>query len=258
MPGWLVSGKRDLVARSTTEVALVVEGREASTAFPPIEIGPPAPKPEPVMVEIKPEPLPFKAGEPLSMMALVARPASIPGVVSWTIETRAHRCGGVQAGLAYDPRGRVLATYDSCAIRLWDTSTGDLIRILGYCSPREVTSVASSPDSEFLAAGAYEAVHVWQVNTGRLVKTLQSGATSLAWSPDGRLLRTIVRLPDQQYAVISPEGQYRGSPGVEKELVYVVQTDRGQETLTPEEFSKKYGWKNDPQKAGKGMLNAEC
>jgi hypothetical protein len=35
---------------------------------------------------------------------------------------------------------------------------------------------------------------------------------------------------------------------VQKEFVYVVQTDTGQETLTPEEFSNRYGWKNDPEK----------
>jgi hypothetical protein len=29
---------------------------------------------------------------------------------------------------------------------------------------------------------------------------------------------------------------------------YVVQTDTGQETLSPEEFRKKYGWKNDPER----------
>ena len=43
-----------------------------------------------------------------------------------------------------------------------------------------------------------------------------------------------------------------GSPGVEKEFVYVVQTDTGQETLAPEEFALKYGWKNDPLKASSG------
>jgi hypothetical protein len=26
-------------------------------------------------------------------------------------------------------------------------------------------------------------------------------------------------------------------------------TDGGQETLTPAEFEKKYGWKNDPERA---------
>ena len=41
----------------------------------------------------------------------------------------------------------------------------------------------------------------------------------------------------------------RGSCGIESEIVYVVQTDKGQETLTPEEFAKRYNWKNDPTRA---------
>jgi hypothetical protein len=36
---------------------------------------------------------------------------------------------------------------------------------------------------------------------------------------------------------------------VEREFVYVVLTDSGEQvTLTPEEFAKKYAWKNDPSK----------
>jgi hypothetical protein len=50
--------------------------------------------------------------------------------------------------------------------------------------------------------------------------------------------------------VVSPQGHWRGSPGLEKELVYVVLCDDGRQlTLTPEEFATKYGWKNDPSKA---------
>jgi hypothetical protein len=62
---------------------------------------------------------------------------------------------------------------------------------------------------------------------------------------DGQLVRTLLPLGGGHWAVVSPDGHYYGSPGVEKEFVYVVQTENGQETLTPEEFSKKYGWKND-------------
>ena len=45
---------------------------------------------------------------------------------------------------------------------------------------------------------------------------------------------------------LGTEGHYCGTSRVEPELLYVVQTDDGQETLTPEEFRKKYGWKNHP------------
>lgn len=62
-------------------------------------------------------------------------------------------------------------------------------------------------------------------------------------------------LPGTRDLVISPGGDYRGSPGVEKELLYVVQTGEGQKTLRPREFSQKCGGKNDPQKIGRGVMD---
>ena len=59
----------------------------------------------------------------------------------------------------------------------------------------------------------------------------------------------MLALRDEQWAVIGPGGHYRGTEGVGKEFVYVVLTDSGEQlTLTPEEFEKQYGWKNDPAK----------
>ncbi len=63
---------------------------------------------------------------------------------------------------------------------------------------------------------------------------------------DGKPQGTLVALRDQQALMLTPDGHYGATPLAEPMLVYVVQTDQGQETLTPEEFSKRYGWKNDP------------
>jgi hypothetical protein len=49
---------------------------------------------------------------------------------------------------------------------------------------------------------------------------------------------------------VSAEGHYHITRAMDQEIVYVVQTDKGQETLTPEEFSKKYGLQNNPEQAG--------
>jgi hypothetical protein len=73
------------------------------------------------------------------------------------------------------------------------------------------------------------------------------------WDPLAHQLgATLLPLNDGAALAFSPHGHYRGSPGLEKELVYIVRTHHGQETLTPEEFSQRYGWKNDPQKAAEG------
>ena len=71
---------------------------------------------------------------------------------------------------------------------------------------------------------------------------------------DGRLLTTLVTLDDDpaKCAFLSPDGHYKGDPAnmdkIREQLVYVVQTKDGQDTLTPAEFETKYGWKNDPAK----------
>ena len=60
---------------------------------------------------------------------------------------------------------------------------------------------------------------------------------------------TLLWLRGDITGAVGPEGHLRGTPGLAKDVVYVVQTEHGQETLTPEAFAAKYGWKNDPAKA---------
>ena len=63
------------------------------------------------------------------------------------------------------------------------------------------------------------------------------------------MLRTVVYLRNKRQLIVSPEGHWCGPAGVESDLRYLVLTDSGQEMFTPQEFAKKYGWKNDPIKA---------
>jgi len=75
------------------------------------------------------------------------------------------------------------------------------------------------------------------------------GRTAWQWrSDEGRIVRTMLLLPDGQHAVVDSGGHFAGSPGFEEEFLYVVQTDHGQETLTPADFAKMHGWQNDPSK----------
>lgn len=83
---------------------------------------------------------------------------------------------------------------------------------------------------------------------GKLVACRGDSAVRLRQLDDGRVLRTIVMLSDKRQVVISPDGHHSSSPDVENELVYVALTDDGQETLTPEQFGKRNGWKNNPEK----------
>ena len=60
---------------------------------------------------------------------------------------------------------------------------------------------------------------------------------------------TLIILPDREYVAVGRQGHYRASKGLAQQIFYVVQTDQGQQTLTPEEFADRYDWKNDPEKA---------
>ncbi len=139
---------------------------------------------------IHPELFDGKAGDPLSPMALVTRPAAVAGTRAWTVETRDPR-GPVRA-LAHSRDGtRLAAAGDDGTVRVWDAATRRLLRVLiGHARP--VRGLAWSPDDRYLASGGADAtVRLWDPATGRLLRTLtgHTGAVrAVAWSPDGATL----------------------------------------------------------------------
>jgi len=150
------------------------------------------PASEPLDVAVQPPAKPAGAAEGAlpGGLALVTRPASIPGVRWWTIETSAHR-GEVRA-LAFNPKGDVLATAGrDGVIRLWDTTGGRLTKaLIGH--EKEITCVAWSPDGKLLASGSKDVtIRVWNVQSGMSVHVLADRTEEVcwvAWSPDGKTI----------------------------------------------------------------------
>jgi WD40 repeat protein/serine/threonine protein kinase/tetratricopeptide (TPR) repeat protein len=96
--------------------------------------------------------------------------------------------------LAFSPDGGRLATggwlqaTSEAEVRVWDVATGrEAAPRLKQGSP--VTLVAFSPDGgRLLTAASREAARLWDLATGKLLRTLESAVIQAAFSPDGRRL----------------------------------------------------------------------
>jgi WD40 repeat protein len=190
------------------------------------------------------------------------------------LDTLRHPNQGVW-WVTWSPDGKSLASSAGHVVYIWNAKKAKLKHTLeGH--KRNVGRLAWSPDGTKLATGSNDNTYrIWKTATGKVVRIIQgkevSYADFLAWSPDGRVLATggdasilfweadtgiirarLFQLPHERSLVLHSTGHYRGTLGIEREIVYVVQTAKGQETLTPKEFAKKYSWKNDPKRVRLG------
>jgi len=173
------------------------------------------------------------------------------------------------AGLSAD--GKYVAAAGVNGIcRVWEAATAKLLATFNLGDgPR---SMAWSPDHKTLAIGSNDGtIRFFQPGSEKAPRTIKAPVAhsieSISWSPDsknvaavtangfalfdvdnGQLRRQFVPLANPQGLALTPQGHYRGTPRIEEEIVYVVQTDQGQKTLSAQEFARKYQWENDPQR----------
>ncbi len=172
--------------------------------------------------------------------------------------------------LAISPDGRLLASGGSDdVVRVWALPSGKFIcKFDTGGGPPNVSCLAWSPDSALLAAGkANHTMHLLSIKQEKMVHTMATMApvTSVAWTADGKTiatgsldrslrfwdastgaLRATLIADDKQVAAIGAEGHFRTLPEVESELVYVIQTDKAQDTFEPKAFMAKFAWRNNP------------
>jgi WD40 repeat protein len=99
---------------------------------------------------------------------------------------------GAVTAVTFSPDGKTIASAsEDQTVRLWDSSTGSLIRELtGHTGI--VTSAAFSPDGKTIASGSEDkTVRLWESLTGRSVGELTGHAgavTAVTFSPDGKTI----------------------------------------------------------------------
>jgi WD40 repeat protein len=186
------------------------------------------------------------------------------------LHTFAYLAGEVWGATWSTDSRTVAVTGTTRNIRLWDTATGKPTRVIE--GPLASHGLAWSPDGKVLAAGCKDGTaRLWDPGTGKLAHVFAGHAShvdDVAWSSDSQALASLGRegalrlwdvkgrrpagvclsLDEEQSLAVGSDGHFRASARLGEELVYVVVTDQGQETLGPEEFARKYGWKNDPER----------
>ncbi|MGB2824916.1 MAG: WD40 repeat domain-containing protein, partial [Phycisphaerae bacterium] len=171
---------------------------------------------------------------------------------------------------------RIVAGATDGVVLVWDLRKGRKVRRLADGEDR-ISAVSWSPSGAIVAAAEEprrggSPIRLWDGRTAREKGVLRghvAGVRWLAWSRDSRTLLsacnrvvrfwdiqamrprlTFLRLQGLRAVVIGAGGHFRATASldVEASLVYVVQTDKGQDTLSPSAFAQRHGWKNDPTK----------
>jgi WD40 repeat protein/formylglycine-generating enzyme required for sulfatase activity len=176
--------------------------------------------------------------------------------------------GAAVTSLAWSPDGKWLVSMGAeGSLYWWDPRDGTVRHKAIFPN---TGGLAWSPDGKTVAAGGREVIRFFDGASGKLLQDWNvnyQGFPFLTYSPKGNSLLTtcghgvqvvdvptghrrgvLLGLPEGHCLALSSDGHWRGTPGVEKQLIYIAVTDTGQELLGYQEFSKKYGWKNDPNK----------
>ena len=120
----------------------------------------------------------------------------------WDVDTGKHENTFISpdkvSTVAFSRDGSILASYNRDGVKLWDVTTGELLKQLQWdMSPINILPLANrlsfSPDGKTLATGGWDTtVRLWDVSTGNIKKTFKGYKhwpySCVAFSPDGQTL----------------------------------------------------------------------
>jgi len=171
-------------------------------------------------------------------------------------------------GIAFSPDGKKLATCgDDRVVKVWSVSTGEPIFGLKK-HEKSIYRVEFSPDGTKLASvGERYKIGVWDMTSGQNLAWFGGSYWHLNWLKDSKTLAAAsgsgvsfydaasgarkgvyYHMPKSQGLIIAASGHYSGTADVKKDLIYQAVTVSGQSTMSQEDFTTRFGWKNDPTK----------
>jgi len=150
--------------------------------------------------------------------------------------------------VAFSAGSRLLAigSSEESKVLLWDLKARKLVRTLDP-GGEGTHAIAISPDEKHIAVAVHYSETVWVKNLARSGKDValdghggdilsldyssdgsmivtggNDGTVRLWEAPSGKLLSTYVVFPDCKWAIFTPGGDYRCSPGAEQHLMWKV------------------------------------
>jgi WD40 repeat protein len=160
-------------------------------------------------------------------------------------------------------------------VRVYNTATGQqMAGLASPASPPNVASVAWLPGAGMLLSGrSCHLVQLWDVEAGKSIQSLpaiapvqyvtwgSNGATLVSgnsertvrfWDAATGMPRGVLLEEKDSMAMISPDGNWRWDPERKPDLVFVVQIGDTQLTVTPDEFSERFGGKSRSRRGKSG------
>jgi WD40 repeat protein len=190
--------------------------------------------------------------------------------VPWTTVSDAIVRPRTVKAVTWSPDGKGVMTWEEDgSLHLLDPA--DPAKVLDLPGPKSVVPPSWSPDGTELAFGTDDnTVMVWDRRQNKITYTLSghqrklhavaflgdgktlvsasAGAVRFWDLEHGRLRGTLLNLNGVKTLAISPEGNYRHSPGLEADFQFKVLESKEFRDFYPDTFRQTYGWTNNPDR----------
>lgn len=171
-----------------------------------------------------------------------------------------------RTAIAFAPDGKTLAASTATGLEIWNLSSGLIADAYDIPVGEPGIALCWQPDGKTLLARCSDnRLAVIDIGKSEIARSIPNvmpngvfledgqlyawrdpaGATCIAEAATG-FVEKVVHLDHERWFAVNSEGHFKGTPGVEEELVCILQTTEGQQTLSISDFAAKFGWKNDP------------